>query len=350
MASGKIFFSYSRDDSEFVLKLAKDLRAGGADIWLDQLDIPAGKRWDAEIEQALENAQVQLVILSPSSVGSNNVMDEVSYALEKGKHVIPILHKDCQIPFRLKRLQYLNFTSNYAAGFNDLSKALTLEKTAEKENDSKIFLNGQPEKPSFSQTSSEEQQKQKLVREAEQKQKERVMQDTNIKSPSDKNTPAEVSGMKKSPMKLIAAAGVIVVVLAIIIIVSMGPDENTTSPKQDSELVDSVPLENNSNEQSTETIKTEPVYDVVNSPDYYEHNNGAFKRDGKRWIEYGGNPLTATFTFEEKSRDSDYIYIEDVSRGMSLALPTVDGYCLQLGNNELGETEWQQLYYVKIAK
>jgi len=39
-------------------------------------------------------------------------MDEVSYALEKGKHVIPILIKECQIPFRLKRLQYINFTGS----------------------------------------------------------------------------------------------------------------------------------------------------------------------------------------------------------------------------------------------
>ena len=44
MVTGKTFFSYSRDDSEFVLKLAKDLRAAGADVWLDQLDIGAGKR------------------------------------------------------------------------------------------------------------------------------------------------------------------------------------------------------------------------------------------------------------------------------------------------------------------
>jgi len=37
----KTFFSYSRADSEFVLKLATDLRNAGIDIWLDQLDIPA---------------------------------------------------------------------------------------------------------------------------------------------------------------------------------------------------------------------------------------------------------------------------------------------------------------------
>lgn len=30
------FISYSREDSEFALKLAQDLRAAGAHIWMDQ--------------------------------------------------------------------------------------------------------------------------------------------------------------------------------------------------------------------------------------------------------------------------------------------------------------------------
>ena len=33
------FVSYSRDDSEFVLRLAGDLKAAGAKVWLDRLDI-----------------------------------------------------------------------------------------------------------------------------------------------------------------------------------------------------------------------------------------------------------------------------------------------------------------------
>ena len=39
------FFSYSRDDSEFALRLAEDLKAAGAGVWIDQLDIQPGQRW-----------------------------------------------------------------------------------------------------------------------------------------------------------------------------------------------------------------------------------------------------------------------------------------------------------------
>lgn len=112
MTDETIFFSYSRADSAFVLKLAKDLRDNGADVWLDQLDIKAGSHWDSSIEQALAASSRLIVVLSKASVASNNVMDEVSYALESGKTVIPVLLNECTPPFRLRRLQRIDFTGD----------------------------------------------------------------------------------------------------------------------------------------------------------------------------------------------------------------------------------------------
>ncbi|HZV70306.1 MAG TPA: TIR domain-containing protein [Saprospiraceae bacterium] len=126
MSTQKIFFSYSRFDSNFALKLAKDLREAGADIWIDQLDIPAGNHWDSAVEGALSSAAFVLVILSPSSTASTNVMDEVSFALESGKKIIPVLLDDCLAPFRLRRLQRIDFTSDYGVGFNQLVQVLNL--------------------------------------------------------------------------------------------------------------------------------------------------------------------------------------------------------------------------------
>jgi len=126
MSTQKIFFSYSRADSPFALTLAKDLREAGADIWIDQLDIPAGSHWDAAVEKALNSAAFVLVILTPSSTASTNVMDEVSFALESGKKIIPVLLEDCLAPFRLRRLQRIDFTSDYTTGFSQLIISLNL--------------------------------------------------------------------------------------------------------------------------------------------------------------------------------------------------------------------------------
>lgn len=120
MSTATTFFSYSRTDSEFVLKLAKDLRNAGASLWLDQLDITPGSHWDLSIENALNHSVNVVAVLSSSSVGSTNVMDELSYAIEKGKTIIPILITDCAIPFRLKRLQYVDFREDYQSALKQL--------------------------------------------------------------------------------------------------------------------------------------------------------------------------------------------------------------------------------------
>ena len=127
MSEKTIFFSYSRDDSAFVLNLAKELRADGASVWLDQLDIKPGTRWDKSIEDALDTSQTVLVILSKTSVESTNVMDEVSYALEEGKTVLPVLLEECDIPFRLRRLQFADFSQSHDKGKATLTAALGLD-------------------------------------------------------------------------------------------------------------------------------------------------------------------------------------------------------------------------------
>jgi hypothetical protein len=57
-------------------------------------------------------------------VEPTNVMDEVSLALEKGKTVLPVIHRECEIPFRLRRLQHVDLTLKYDEGLARLLEAL----------------------------------------------------------------------------------------------------------------------------------------------------------------------------------------------------------------------------------
>jgi hypothetical protein len=68
-----------------------------------------------------------LVILSPASVASTNVMDEVSFALEEKRTVIPVLYRDCKIPFRLRRLQHIDCRSDYNRGLSEILAILVDE-------------------------------------------------------------------------------------------------------------------------------------------------------------------------------------------------------------------------------
>jgi TonB family protein len=119
------FFSYCREDSEFALKLAADLKVAGAQVWIDQLDIEPGTPWDRAVEDALTNSPRMLVVLSPVSVNSDNVRDEVSFALSRQKRVIPVLYRDCEVPFRLARLQHIDFRPDYERALAILVRALS---------------------------------------------------------------------------------------------------------------------------------------------------------------------------------------------------------------------------------
>jgi len=120
----KIFFSYSRTDADFALKLALDLKKEGFDVWIDQEDIRAGSEWDLAIEKALATCDCLLFIQSEKSVASNNVLDEVYYALEQNKRVIPVLIDECQTPFRINRLQRISFIEDYETGLTNLKDNL----------------------------------------------------------------------------------------------------------------------------------------------------------------------------------------------------------------------------------
>jgi TIR domain len=128
----KIFFSYSRTDgSDFALRLASDLKKEGFNIWIDQEDIRAGSEWDLEIQRALETCDCVLFIESEKAVASNNVLDEVYYAIEQHKRVIPIIFHDSKTPFRLQRLQHIDFTISYEKGLVNLINELKSDPVAE---------------------------------------------------------------------------------------------------------------------------------------------------------------------------------------------------------------------------
>ena len=115
-----LFISYSRVDSAFALRLVRDLAERGVETWFDQLDIPPGANWDNEIEKALDQAKIILVILSAVSAKSENVKNEIGAALERNKQVVPIVLAQGAVPLMITRLQREDFTGDYDAALDAL--------------------------------------------------------------------------------------------------------------------------------------------------------------------------------------------------------------------------------------
>jgi hypothetical protein len=118
------FLSYARADAEFAVKLAADLRAKGMKVWRDADDIPPGSSWDLEIQKALGKCTHLLLVATPRSVESPNVADEIGFALNKQKTVIPLMLETCDLPMRVHRAQWVDFRGEYQAALAELIGAL----------------------------------------------------------------------------------------------------------------------------------------------------------------------------------------------------------------------------------
>jgi hypothetical protein len=111
--SERVFVSYAREDSDFVLRLVSDLKSKGLPIWVDKLELSAGDLWDDAIAAALREAQTVVVVLSPDAAKSRHVANEISRGLDDGKRVVPIMLRECEIPFQLTRIQRFDFSAGY---------------------------------------------------------------------------------------------------------------------------------------------------------------------------------------------------------------------------------------------
>ncbi len=119
-----IFISYARRDArELAYQLRDDLQAIGFSVWLDMSAMSGGTNWPREIQDAIEHCHVALVLLSPAERESHWCLSEQLHAIEKAKHIIPLLAvPGIDVPMHLRPFNYLDFTDRdkYDEMFRDL--------------------------------------------------------------------------------------------------------------------------------------------------------------------------------------------------------------------------------------
>lgn len=128
--SHRIFISYAREDASFLaLQLRNDLNNAGQDTWLDTAEIGAGGAWAQDIEEAIENCDIFIALLSYASYISPTCRAEQSRAMRKNKRIIPILvQQDADRPLEFETFSYIDFSNNthYESSFADLATAITV--------------------------------------------------------------------------------------------------------------------------------------------------------------------------------------------------------------------------------
>jgi WD40 repeat protein len=108
----RVFLSYAhRDGTELAQRLHADLAKNFA-TWLDTKRLTAGEVWSGKIEQAIDQSDILVALLSEGSFISDICRAEQVWALDEGKCVIPVhVQRECRVPIHLKARQYLDFSN-----------------------------------------------------------------------------------------------------------------------------------------------------------------------------------------------------------------------------------------------
>lgn len=76
----KVFISHAFDDADLARRISDALTTSGFQVW-DYSKILPGDNWGAVIGDALRESEAMVVVLTPSSVRSRNLMYDLGYAL-----------------------------------------------------------------------------------------------------------------------------------------------------------------------------------------------------------------------------------------------------------------------------
>lgn len=111
----RVFVSYSRKNKEFCKRLADEFQKRDIHIWVDWEGIPPTVDWMNEIQQAIEEADTFLAIVSTDWISSKICKDELEIAVRNGKRLIPVIPEDIrwdEVPPALAQLNFIFFTGD----------------------------------------------------------------------------------------------------------------------------------------------------------------------------------------------------------------------------------------------
>jgi len=89
-----VFISYSHDDKAFAERLISDLQAAGHAVWIDVSRLKGGDLWIRAISEGIINSYAFVVLATERALASTWVQDEILWAKQRGKLIIPLLLED----------------------------------------------------------------------------------------------------------------------------------------------------------------------------------------------------------------------------------------------------------------
>ncbi|MCR9279459.1 MAG: TIR domain-containing protein [Pseudomonadaceae bacterium] len=96
-----VFVSYAHADAERVTPLISALAEAGVNVWFDEGIVP-GNQWTADLAAAIERCSAFLFLVSPNSVVSDHCVNEVHFAINRGKPFLASHLEPVEMPAHLE--------------------------------------------------------------------------------------------------------------------------------------------------------------------------------------------------------------------------------------------------------
>jgi hypothetical protein len=127
----QIFLSHSTVDTEFVDRLAADLRLAGIVVWRAPESILPGEEWVDAIQRGLGTSSHLVLVMSPAAVESGWVKFEFNVALRRYHEgcmlIIPVDYQPCDAPLFWRAFQHVGIRDKYMKGLLELVRRVVDE-------------------------------------------------------------------------------------------------------------------------------------------------------------------------------------------------------------------------------
>jgi KAP-like P-loop domain-containing protein/TIR domain-containing protein len=128
----RVLISYAVEDKEGIEPLVQNLKANDIDVWLDTEQLTLGDEWE-QIQHAMQVSDAIIVCISKAGQLSGYWNKQLYFAsdlaLEKPEGIIfliPVRLEDCDVPRKLKHLQWVDLFGDTGEGYTRLVKSLQI--------------------------------------------------------------------------------------------------------------------------------------------------------------------------------------------------------------------------------
>ncbi len=121
----QIFISHAHENKPLVRRLERELKATGAEVWVDHSGVRLGENLPESLSQALATCNLFLLIWSNAASASHWVKLEWTSALSLQKTIIPCCLDETALPALLANLLYVDFR-NEELGISKLRRDIEL--------------------------------------------------------------------------------------------------------------------------------------------------------------------------------------------------------------------------------